>query len=276
LGCHGAGMFYYQFHIGDYRAATAHLSNDEDLAYRRLLDMYYDTEKPIPNDLAWLERRIRISGSVIRDVLNDMFQVTPDGYRNARADAEIANYHAFVEKQKSNGKKGGRPPLTHKEPTENPPVSQSEPKKSLTNNQQPLTINQDTPKPPKGADGRFEAFWKAYPKKIGKDAAHKAFEKRKPNDALVTQMIRAIRVQCESDAWKKDGGQFIPHPATWLNQGRWQDETQVDAPAQQSLETRQGVEELALKLGRERWSQTIPFGAYRAEIVNLARERGMI
>lgn len=269
-------MFYYQFHIGDYRAATAHLSNDEDLAYRRLLDMYYDTEQPIPTDITWVARRIRMKYDVVAIVLDDMFEQTPDGYRNPRADAEIANYHAFVDKQKANGKKGGRPPLTQQKPNENPPVSQSEPKKSLTNNQQPLTNNQDTPKPPKGVDGRFEAFWKAYPKKIGKDAAHKAFEKRKPTDALVTQMIRAIRVQCESDAWKKDGGQFIPHPATWLNQGRWQDETQVESPAQQSLETRQGVEELALKLGRERWSQTIPFGAYRAEILNLARERGMM
>ena len=41
-------MNYYSFHIGDYRGATAHLSNEEDLAYRRLLDMCYDTESAIP------------------------------------------------------------------------------------------------------------------------------------------------------------------------------------------------------------------------------------
>lgn len=90
-------MYYYQFHIGDYRAATAHLTNEEDLAYRRLLDMYYDTEKPIPNDMTWLERRIRVHASVIRDVLNDMFQTTDDGYRHARADAEIAKFNEFCE-----------------------------------------------------------------------------------------------------------------------------------------------------------------------------------
>jgi uncharacterized protein YdaU (DUF1376 family) len=43
-------MHYYKFNIADYRSATAHLTNEEDLAYRRLLDMYYDTEVPIPND----------------------------------------------------------------------------------------------------------------------------------------------------------------------------------------------------------------------------------
>lgn len=43
-------MNYYPFHIGDYASATRHLSWDEDAAYRRLLDLYYTTEKPIPLD----------------------------------------------------------------------------------------------------------------------------------------------------------------------------------------------------------------------------------
>lgn len=80
------------------------------------------------------------------------------------------------------------------------------------------------PKSPKGVDQRFETFYAAYPKKVGKDAALKAFAKRKPDDQLVEQMVSAIERQKRSDAWLKDGGQFIPNPATWLNQGRWQDE----------------------------------------------------
>lgn len=70
----------------------------------------------------------------------------------------------------------------------------------------------------------FDAFWSAYPKKVGKDAAKKAFEKRKPDQDLTNKMIEAVNLQKQSDAWTKDGGQFIPHPATWLNQGRWMDE----------------------------------------------------
>ena len=271
-------MHYYQFHIGDYRAATAHLSNEEDLAYRRLLDMYYDTEKPIPNDVSWVARRIRIEGSVVRDVLNDMFEETPDGFQNPRANIEIANYHAFVDKQKANGKKGGRPPLTQQKPSDNPTVSQSEPKKSLTTNHEPLTTNQDTPKAPKGADVRFEEFWKAYPKKIGKDAARRTFEKRKITAEMMPSVIQSVRKQCQSDAWKKDDGQFIPHPATWLNQGRWQDEidTATAVPAEQSLMTRGGVEELAIRMGEPRWSQMVPFESYRREILTLAQEKGMV
>ena len=80
------------------------------------------------------------------------------------------------------------------------------------------------PKSPKGDDGRFESFWSAYPKKVGKDAGRKAFEKRKVGDELLETMLAAIATQSKSPTWTKDGGQFIPNPATWLNDGRWMDD----------------------------------------------------
>ena len=69
-------MHYYQFNIGDYRAATAHLSNDEDLAYRRLLDMYYDTENHISLDTQWVAKRLRLDCKVVKVVLQDMIKLT--------------------------------------------------------------------------------------------------------------------------------------------------------------------------------------------------------
>lgn len=71
---------------------------------------------------------------------------------------------------------------------------------------------------------RFEEFWKAYPRKVSKDAARRAFDKRRVDDELLRQMLTALERQQTSPGWQKDGGQFIPHPATWLNAGRWQDE----------------------------------------------------
>ena len=53
-------MYYYPHHIGDYKSATAHLTNEEDLAYRRLLEMYYDTEAFIPLETQWVARRLRV------------------------------------------------------------------------------------------------------------------------------------------------------------------------------------------------------------------------
>jgi len=134
-------MHYYQFHIGDYLSATSHLSNEEDLAYRRLLDMYYDTEKPIPSDIQWVSRRLRLGSEIIQSVLNDMFECTDVGYKNSRADEEIRAYHLYLEKQKANGKLGGRPARSQTKPTANPSLTQTEPKITLTNSHKPLTID---------------------------------------------------------------------------------------------------------------------------------------
>jgi hypothetical protein len=80
--------------------------------------------------------------------------------------------------------------------------------------------------PPKWGE-RFEVFWKAYPRKTGKDAARKAFAKRNPSQELLDKMLAAIEQQKQSAQWQKNNGQFIPLPTTWLNQGRWDDEVQI-------------------------------------------------
>ena len=67
----------------------------------------------------------------------------------------------------------------------------------------------------------FDAFWKAYPKKTGKEAARKSFARAK---ADIGTMLSALEVQKQSEQWTKNNGQFIPNPTTWLNQGRWEDE----------------------------------------------------
>ena len=130
-------MNYYNFHIGDYISHTIHLSLEEDLAYRRLLDMYYDTELPIPNNIPLVSRKIRISAEVVKTVLDEFFELTDEGYKNFRADNEIAEYQRFIEKQKANGSKGGRPKKSHRKPTANPTQSQKKP------NQEPITNNQE-------------------------------------------------------------------------------------------------------------------------------------
>ena len=71
---------------------------------------------------------------------------------------------------------------------------------------------------------RFEQFWTVYPRKVGKEAAWAVWERITPTEALTAQMIAAVEQQRTSPQWLKDGGQFIPHPRTWLSQGRWQDE----------------------------------------------------
>lgn len=73
----------------------------------------------------------------------------------------------------------------------------------------------------------FEAFWKAYPRKSGKDAAWKAWQKRRHEIPALPELAAILARQSHCEQWQRDGGQFIPHPATWLNQGRWQDEVEA-------------------------------------------------
>jgi len=76
----------------------------------------------------------------------------------------------------------------------------------------------------RAVDAKFEIFWKAYPRKVGKGFAQKSFEKVKPDDALFATILKALERAKTSAQWTKDGGQYIPNPATWLNQRRWEDE----------------------------------------------------
>ena len=85
-------MHYYQFNIGDYQSHTAHLSEIEDLAYRRLLDWYYLHESPIPDDIPEIARQIRMRTHTesIAIVLQEFFELTKKGWSSIRANREIA------------------------------------------------------------------------------------------------------------------------------------------------------------------------------------------
>lgn len=94
---------FYSFHIGDYAGATRHLSWDEDMAYRRMLDAYYSREQPLPLDRRQIYRLVSASEKRQRDavdaVLTEFFSEAPDGWRNTRADEEIGK--ALVKKEKA-------------------------------------------------------------------------------------------------------------------------------------------------------------------------------
>ena len=129
-------MHYYQFHVSDYLHDTAHLSIVEDLAFRRLLDLYYTQEKPIPNRTQEVARRIRMAKheNSIQTVLEEffMFDMENDCWTHKRCDETIAAYQAKAERNRVIGKLGGRPKAN---PEETQTVSKTNP------NQEPLTNN---------------------------------------------------------------------------------------------------------------------------------------
>lgn len=95
------------------------------------------------------------------------------------------------------------------------------------------TDQEQTPNPLPGVGEMFDRFWKVYPRHVAKANARKAFEKLKPTPELLDAILVAIAAQRVSPAWLKDNGQFIPHPTTWLNGRRWEDEIQA-APMSRS------------------------------------------
>jgi len=84
-------MNYYPFHIGDYTSDTAHLEPMEDLAYRRMLDLYYKNEWPLPAEAAEVARLIRLRQSIdeVQAVLKEFFTLDEDGWRHSRCDEEV-------------------------------------------------------------------------------------------------------------------------------------------------------------------------------------------
>lgn len=70
----------------------------------------------------------------------------------------------------------------------------------------------------------FARFWSAYPNKKSKGRAQKAFEKLNPNEQLLATILEAIERAKTSVQWTKNSGEYIPHPASWLNAAGWEDE----------------------------------------------------
>lgn len=130
-----------------------------------------------------------------------------------------------------NGQKGGRPKKpksTVKEPTETHGLPKQNPSESDREDREDREdkIEKRPPRPPRGMSG-FAEFWAEYPKKVGKGAAEKSWKKINPDSDLTALIIGSLSGHMGSDQWRKDGGQYIPNPSTWLNQRRWEDEIEV-------------------------------------------------
>ncbi len=152
-------MHYYQFHIGDYKSHTYHLTLIQDIAFRRLLDRYYLNEQPL--DKIHIARQIGMleHQDDVLVVLEEFFVLTEQGYINNRANQEIKDFQNYLSKQKINALKGGRPKasgilrqinpiesigLTVANPKETRGLNVANPNETQNNpNHKPISINQE-------------------------------------------------------------------------------------------------------------------------------------
>lgn len=212
--------------IDRWRKSTAFMDMTlaEQGAYRNLLDEAHLRGGPLPLDERILAKACgdALAWPSVRAAVMARFVEAPDGWHNATLDEVMQESNRRAEKQRQYRERGNTNGNGDNNGTGNkarPPVPVPVPVISSGSS------SRSKPSPaPSALDVLFQSFWSAYPKKVGKEAARKIWARLKPSQELLDRMLRAINEQCQSDQWQKDQGQFVPHPATWLNQGRWDDE----------------------------------------------------
>lgn len=198
--------------------ATAHLSNEEDLCYRRLLDMYYDTEAPIPLDTERVSRRIRIPHDVVLVVLGDFFLKTESGWSNNRCESDISVYKGFSEAGKRGaakrwGKGADSPPIAPLSGTYKTPIA--------TSNHEPVTINHKPSKQINTEVSLFDDAWRAYPKRPGanKTMARKAWDARVKAGVSQELMLAGVNAYANYCAVSEIEPQYIKQASTFFGAG---------------------------------------------------------
>ena len=152
-------------------------------------------------------------------------EITNKSYTKYRV-ITITNYDKYQDKQQT------------KQQTNNKQVTSK-----LTNNQQQYNnnnniYNKETNIHSTGADdceSLFSKFWAEYPRKEAKQNAIKAWKKINPDSELSEKIMEGLKKWKESDDWSRDGGRYIPHPASWLNGRRWEDEVYEHKPDKKVL-----------------------------------------
>jgi uncharacterized protein YdaU (DUF1376 family) len=217
----------------------------EHYIYRSLMDWMYLNEKPIPKEtqrvLRWLGLGIEEEPSLL-NVYSDFFIERDDGYIQARVFFEINEYHQKADISRKNGKKGGRPKkqqLTEdKKPRKTHQVNSqnlNKPASKVTNNQEPITNNQDK------HICAFSDFWNLYPVKKQKKTAQGIWQRKKLNDKA-EEIITALQNQIANDSQWSAG--YVPNPTTYLNQERWTDEISRGSHSSQQTKSEQSKQAL--------------------------------
>ena len=102
-------MKWYKFNLHDYIRATSHIGDADDLCYRRLIDLYYLTEKPLTEDVRALAKHVRMDPEIVQGVLEEFFLKTVDGWVHEEIQEDVDRRTSRLEMNRQSGKMGGRP-----------------------------------------------------------------------------------------------------------------------------------------------------------------------
>ncbi|AVR75868.1 hypothetical protein ValSw33_44 [Vibrio phage ValSw3-3] len=232
-------MHYYKFNVASWAKDTSHLSLKEEAIYLRLINFYYDNEKPIPLKTHLVLRKLRMAdeSETVELILEEFFHKTKNGWIHNHCEKLISEYQKMAERNKRNGKSGGRPKINNLEkPTGIQGETNSEPNDNpnqelLTNNQEPENKNKE-----QRIEDAFNKFWISYHKKQGKAQALKAFKAAVKREGIkdFEEFSEMLITDCKERLSSKQFGFDNLNGATYLNNNRWEDEK---ASNQESVES---------------------------------------
>lgn len=262
-------MNYYPFHIGDYMSHTAHLEPMEDLAYRRMIDLYFIREACLPSDVAEVAKLIRLRGEVdvVASVLREFFVETLDGWANQRCEYEIGEAKSKRMKAKqsaekrweSDGSTGDKKPSMRSHSDGNAPNPNPNPNTKKKNN--------------KPYPDAFEAAYAAYPARPGasKKDAYKAWIARINAGVEASVMHDGVERYAAYCVAAGVEPRFIKQPATFFGPGEHYlaDWTSAQSASTYSDSSMTVIESYNAVLGANGWPEAVvqPYSPERAAAI---------
>lgn len=218
-----AGIITVPLHIGDFLSGTLHMDTLEKGAYIMLMLAHYQVgHDGLPNDDTKLARIAGVSPTVwkrIKPIILEKFEVAGEFLVSSRCQKVLRGIEEKSLAQRAKALKKHEAGHAVAEPETCQPKPKPKPK-DKSKDLSAIEFEND--------------FWPSAEKKVGKDAASKAFAKARERAAL-EEILPAWRAMNSQWAAKKHtpDWQYVPHPATWLSEGRWQDE--VEKPRSQGV-----------------------------------------
>lgn len=234
-------MNYYPFHIGDYASHTSHLTDLEDLAYRRLMDKYYLNEGSLPADPVECARLVRMRGNVeeVTAVLNEFFKPGADGWYSERCDLEISK--ARDKRMKASDNAAKRWHSDGNADAKQTDGDGSAPNPNPNTNTKPKTTNVVY-------TSAFENAWHLYPQRpnANKGAAFRAWKARLAAGCTEEEMVAGVAGYKAFCAAQGTEPQYIKQPATFFGpdchfRNDWSVPASRQPPGRQSAADRQSA-----------------------------------
>lgn len=231
-------MHYYPHHIGDFIKDTANLNDHQMVTYLRMIWAYYTDEKPLPDECDGIAFAMRSDEKTVHLLLRHYFDLQEDGWHHKRCDRVLQEIYGKSEKARDAAnkrwekeKKKMQPECERNADAMQTHTNEHADASLFDATQYPIpNINISSGKPSSGlakqeVNKRFEEFWEAYQKKVGKQDAIKVWKSLKLDDKTIDELIAKARLYVSI----KPESQYRKDPARWLKGKHWEDDFFADS-----------------------------------------------